>query len=445
MHFIDYERELQAYRRRRSVIHDILLLGLNKKLFIWFVMLIAMCMAGMMTMAKVNIRPGVIEIQTPLPTASGTSSTVQSTTTAIRTSSAIVKRTTSTVTDCPSKPLANECNDKCKADNAKCNNTCSSSSACYDCDTNMLDCIDACPCRGQCPAGCDKCQNPICYFTEVLILSNEQAENVPVLTNAAGRDDKDFDFETDEEAEVHQSCSLTWQNELYVFGGIYKRTQISKVTSCRLAPIGQLAFDHVLGGCVNVAGNAVALCFHNSDLDGKKCRLASSPTGAFSELTHSQYGHRYTRIATNDELIVAVGSRNDNKAELLDVDGNKWSTADDYPFVIEFIYNAPIVHVSESFYLFGGFSDATSNEKTIGRLDIKTRKWTSAGNLVTGRHAHNAIYDGQFVLVVGGQGTFQTEKCSLSNKQVTCSSQWPELTKYAFYPELNLVPEDFCF
>ena len=32
------------------------------------------------------------------------------------------------------------------------------------------------------------------------------------------------------------------------------------------------------------------------------------------------------------ELIVAVGSYNDNKAELLDVDGNNWSTADNYPF-----------------------------------------------------------------------------------------------------------------
>ena len=31
------------------------------------------------------------------------------------------------------------------------------------------------------------------------------------------------------------------------------------------------------------------------------------------------------------ELIVAVGGDN-NKAELLDVDGNNWSNADDYPF-----------------------------------------------------------------------------------------------------------------
>ena len=92
-------------------------------------------------------------------------------------------------------------------------------------------------------------------------MSTSNAANVPVLANAAGREDKDFNFEIDEEAEVYGSCSLTWQNELYVFGGDTQRTQISKVQSCRLAPIGQLAFEHYFGDCVNVAGNAIVLCF----------------------------------------------------------------------------------------------------------------------------------------------------------------------------------------
>ena len=92
--------------------------------------------------------------------------------------------------------------------------------------------------------------------------------------------------------------------------------------------------------------------------------------------------------------------------------------------------------------MFGG--DSSQEEKTIGRLDIKTRKWTNAGSLVTARYAHNAIYDGQYVFVVGGKYTYQTEKCSISEEQVTCSSQSPELINYGFYPELFLVPENFC-
>ena len=134
----------------------------------------------------------------------------------------------------------------------------------------------------------------------MLILSTREAASVPVLTNAAAREDKDFDFEIDEEAEVYHSCSLTWQNELYVFGGETKRTQISKVQSCRLKPIGQLAFEHSFGDCVNVASINIVLCFHFYASGGKKCRMASSPTGAFSEMKQSQYEHRQTRIATDD-------------------------------------------------------------------------------------------------------------------------------------------------
>ena len=83
----------------------------------------------------------------------------------------------------------------------------------------------------------DVSQTFVFYSSEVLILSTDKAESVPVLTNAAGREDKDFNFEIDKEAEVFYSCSLTWQNELYVFGGRPKKTQISKVQSCQLEPI----------------------------------------------------------------------------------------------------------------------------------------------------------------------------------------------------------------
>ena len=48
------------------------------------------------------------------------------------------------------------------------------------------------------------------------------------------------------------------------------------------------------------------------------------------------------------------------------------------------------------------FTLGASNEKTIGRLVIATRKWSSAGSLVTARRGHNPVYDGLNVLVVGG-------------------------------------------
>ena len=136
-------------------------------------------------------------------------------------------------------------------------------------------------------------------------MDTSNIDNVPLLTNSAGREDKDFNFEIDEEAGVSNSCSLTWKNELYVFGGDIgseTNTQISKVTSCRLETIAQLAFNHVYGDCVNVASNIIVLCFNSASTSGdeRKCRMASSPTGDFSVMTPSRYDHKYTRIATND-------------------------------------------------------------------------------------------------------------------------------------------------
>ena len=57
--------------------------------------------------------------------------------------------------------------------------------------------------------------------TDVLIL---KSYDVPVLTNANGKDDRDIDFIMGENTDVFYSCSLTWRGEHYVFGGYnYKR------------------------------------------------------------------------------------------------------------------------------------------------------------------------------------------------------------------------------
>ena len=100
---------------------------------------------------------------------------------------------------------------------------------------------------------------------------------------------------------------MTWKNELFVFGGKFKKTQVVKVTSCRLELVGQLEFEHRFGDCVNVANNQVILCFNDASGDYNQCRIASSPTDAFSEMEPSQYDHRRTRIATNDGEFIKQG------------------------------------------------------------------------------------------------------------------------------------------
>lgn len=100
-----------------------------------------------------------------------------------------------------------------------------------------------------------------------------------------------------------------------------------------------------------------------------------------------------------------------------------------------------------AFYLVGGRSYSSTDGRTIGRFGMATQKWTHAGDLIIGRHGHNVIYDGKYLLVVGGvsSGGAKSERCKIENGEVTCSSQEPSLQNYSTYPELLLVPSDFCY
>ena len=131
--------------------------------------------------------------------------------------------------------------------------------------------------------------------------------NVPIITNAAGRQDTDFDFVFGEGTSVYYSCSVTWKNELYVFGGFTKKRQnserqISKLDGCQLTLIGELKFNHYHGACASVADAKLYLCFGNiyNFADYKKCRVALSPTGDFEEIIGSNFDHRLTRIAASE-------------------------------------------------------------------------------------------------------------------------------------------------
>ena len=104
-----------------------------------------------------------------------------------------------------------------------------------------------------------------------------------------------------------------------------------------------------------------------------------------------------------------------------------------------------------NFYVFGGSEETTDYKRTIGKLDATTFIWSKAGALNSGRDGHNVIFDGAHFLVIGGggyggggYGNYETERCTLVNDQMTCANQNPALTDYYIYPELFLVPLDFC-
>ena len=58
---------------------------------------------------------------------------------------------------------------------------------------------------------------------------------------------------------VHESCSVTFKNEFYVYGGYsgHDKGQISKVEGCQLRRISNLPFKFYYGGCTTVAENKI--------------------------------------------------------------------------------------------------------------------------------------------------------------------------------------------
>ena len=48
------------------------------------------------------------------------------------------------------------------------------------------------------------------------------------MTDLNGKQDPNFYFEFSENTEVDGSCAITWQNDIYIFGGHYNQNQVSK-------------------------------------------------------------------------------------------------------------------------------------------------------------------------------------------------------------------------
>ena len=80
----------------------------------------------------------------------------------------------------------------------------------------------------------------------------------------------------------------------------------------------------------------------------------------------------------------------------------------------------------------------------IARMTL-SGNWSISGQLATGRYGHNVIFDGEYLLVVGGySGSPKVEKCLLDDGVVMCTQQDPALSGYYHYPELFLVPDSYC-
>ena len=124
----------------------------------------------------------------------------------------------------------------------------------------------------------------------------------PIITDANGKADENFYFRLSDKTFIYRSCSITFRNEFYVFGGDTpyggEKRQISKLTDCHLQRIGTLSFNHESGTCTDVNDSRIYLCFDVSST--KVCRYAKNPLDTFTQATSSVYSHFATSIAASE-------------------------------------------------------------------------------------------------------------------------------------------------
>ena len=119
-----------------------------------------------------------------------------------------------------------------------------------------------------------------------------------ILVDAKSRNDR-IRLSKGENTEVEFSCSVTFHNRFYVFGGDRQSRQISEVTECGLKRIGTLHFDHVSGTCSNVDDREIYLCFDSRHL--RQCRSGVDPNGDFINFTAppSTFNHYRSRTSAS--------------------------------------------------------------------------------------------------------------------------------------------------
>ena len=109
-------------------------------------------------------------------------------------------------------------------------------------------------------------------------------------------------FERDQETAAYFSCSINWNNQLFIFGGhlTKHRRQISRLTGHKLEKVGSLNFEHRQGSCSVMANKVIYLCFGLYSDDSQRCRRSTGPLEQFSEVALSTYDHAHTQTSCSD-------------------------------------------------------------------------------------------------------------------------------------------------
>ena len=193
-----------------------------------------------------------------------------------------------------------------------------------------------------------------------------------MLINSAGEQQKLRCFERYDDTDANYACSVTWQNQFYIFGGKDVKRQISRLSDYRLERIGVLSFDHHMGSCSVMSNQFIFLCFGDSN-NYKHCRRSTGPLEIFSEIALSNHDHRQIQTSCSDSksylsvghqvitlsaAIVAVGSSWPYSRKSEKFENGSWSNITEPP-VGKRLFSFAAIFDGGNFYFFGGYDSGS--------------------------------------------------------------------------------------
>ena len=135
----------------------------------------------------------------------------------------------------------------------------------------------------------------------VLVLNSNGGWKDALLFNSDGEQQKVTCFERDDKTEAFLSCSVNWNNQLFIFGGKKEKRQISRLTGHKLEKVQSLDFDHKQGACSVMASKFIFLCFNTADSnDLKRCRRSTGPLEPFEPVSLSNHNHGIAQTSCSD-------------------------------------------------------------------------------------------------------------------------------------------------
>ena len=108
-------------------------------------------------------------------------------------------------------------------------------------------------------------------------------------------------FSHEDKTEVYHSCSLIWNNRMYIYGGADNKRKISKLNQYMLQIVGSLPFEFYFGACTNMADRKLYLCFSFSqdETTKKQCYWSANPLDDFESVSLASYVHGQTKISSS--------------------------------------------------------------------------------------------------------------------------------------------------